>query len=324
MNVKVLDFEKEYHFKLMPITQLCGENIRSKNYILESIRRYFSGYRYAEERNRWRDNVYIEGKLAGRKQFSVISITKKQDIIDLIRLSKQSLMMEYIKSIVQEFDGQIHMEVVSQQLEQIFLKLNENLKNLGNVEVTFEQSGIWEMVQKSEIKCGNEGNLEDLEEEELLHIFFNLLNQVLIHVPRSMIVIIENIDHLITREKYEEIYYTAKEVSKSFDAKFIFTNSMKAYPLIDWEYIEGITILNDEIFSLPTKEHIVDFVHEQYPRNVSMTEREIEEILKNILQDIGKQKYLVGLKEQVVCKMFNTSLGYSERRNFLLNAMDLE
>lgn len=59
MKIDVTEYEKKYTFELKPITQLCGQNIPKKSYILESIRRYFSAYKYSEERNKWRNNVKI-------------------------------------------------------------------------------------------------------------------------------------------------------------------------------------------------------------------------------------------------------------------------
>lgn len=53
MNVEITEFEKSYSFELEPITQLCGQNVRKKNYILESLRRYFGTYKYTETKNKW-------------------------------------------------------------------------------------------------------------------------------------------------------------------------------------------------------------------------------------------------------------------------------
>ena len=69
MKIDVTEYEKKYTFELKPITQLCGQNIPKKSYILESIRRYFSAYKYSEERNKWRNNVKIDDELVGRKFF---------------------------------------------------------------------------------------------------------------------------------------------------------------------------------------------------------------------------------------------------------------
>ena len=103
MNVEITEFEKRFCFELCPVTQLCGQNVCNKNYIFESLRRYFGTFKYSESKNKWRDNVFIDNNQVGRKFFSVLSISNKTDIIQMIKLTKQSLLMEYVKNIIQDF-----------------------------------------------------------------------------------------------------------------------------------------------------------------------------------------------------------------------------
>ena len=48
MNVEITEFEKRFCFELCPVTQLCGQNVCNKNYIFESLRRYFGTFKYSE------------------------------------------------------------------------------------------------------------------------------------------------------------------------------------------------------------------------------------------------------------------------------------
>ena len=112
MKIDVTEYEKKYTFELKPITQLCGQNIPKKSYILESIRRYFSAYKYSEERNKWRNNVKIDDELAGRKFFTVLSVSGVVDLLMWIKWSKQSLMVEYVRGLMQEFDWQLHLRTI--------------------------------------------------------------------------------------------------------------------------------------------------------------------------------------------------------------------
>ena len=112
MKIDISEYEKVYSFELLPVTQLCGQNIRKKTYIFESLRRYFSTFKYLEEKNKWRNNVKIDNEIVGRKYFSMISIKEASDIIQMIKWSKQSLMMEYVKNLIQRFDWQLHLRTV--------------------------------------------------------------------------------------------------------------------------------------------------------------------------------------------------------------------
>ena len=111
-------------------------------YILESIRRYFSSYKYAEKENRWRDNVFIDGKNPGRKYFSIISISSKADLLRCINLSKQSLLVEYLKELLQDFDLQKQLEQLEITVAQMFLQLNEELRQMGQISLNYEMSEV--------------------------------------------------------------------------------------------------------------------------------------------------------------------------------------
>ena len=68
-------------------------------------------------KNKWRDNVLIDNESVGRKYFSIISIRETADMIQLIKWSKQSLMMEYVKNIMQKFDWQLHLRTITEEVE---------------------------------------------------------------------------------------------------------------------------------------------------------------------------------------------------------------
>ena len=99
MKIDVTEYEKKYTIEFKPITKLCCQNIPKKSYILESIRRYFSAYKYSEERNKWRNNVKIDDELVGRKFFTVLSVSGVVDLLMWIKWSKQRLMVEYVRGL---------------------------------------------------------------------------------------------------------------------------------------------------------------------------------------------------------------------------------
>ena len=69
MNVEITEFEKRFCFELCPVTQLCGQNVCNKNYIFESLRRYFGTFKYSESKNKWRDNVFIDNNQVGKRGY---------------------------------------------------------------------------------------------------------------------------------------------------------------------------------------------------------------------------------------------------------------
>jgi Zn-dependent M32 family carboxypeptidase len=146
---------------------LCGQNIPRKTYILESIRRYFSTYKYSEEQNKWRNNVKIDNELVGRKFFTVLSVNEAAELLTWIKWSKQSLMVEYVKGLMQKFDWQLHLRTIDEELEEMFQLINKDLSHLGDVELTYAVSDVWDMVQKSNVVGNGQTSLEDKNNFEL-------------------------------------------------------------------------------------------------------------------------------------------------------------
>ena len=189
MNVEITEFEKSYSFELEPITQLCGQNVRKKNYILESLRRYFGTYKYSETKNKWRDNVLIDNESVGRKYFSIISIRQIADMIQLIKWSKQSLMMEYVKNIMQKFDWQLHLRTITEEVEEMFQIINKDISRLGDIELTYSMSEVWDMIQKSDVSGTDDTDLLDKSNYELIIVLLNLIDEVLCYSPKKTKVI---------------------------------------------------------------------------------------------------------------------------------------
>lgn len=313
MRVEVSEYEKRYVFNLEPITQLCGQNIVRKTYILESIRKYFSTYKYSEERNRWRDNVKIDNELVGRKFFTILSIGGISDLLAMIKWSKQSLMVEYVKQLMLKYDLQQHLQIINEELEEIFQVLNEDIGNLGEVELTYTMSDTWEVIQKSNITGREQSILEDKESVELILIFLNLLEQVMQVTPKKMIVIMENLDHLISRTEYENILNKMQIISMKYEVYFIVSTSLEGYAKFKKDICSGITVFGDVDVQIPEWERISDFINDNYPCNKILVEDQIQNDLEHIVHKIGKQNFLNSVEEEVICKLVNQTLMLNDR-----------
>jgi hypothetical protein len=313
MKIDVTEYEKQYSFELSPVTQLCGQNIVKKTYILESVRRYFSTYKYSEEHNKWRDNIKIDNELVGRKFFTVLSIKEILDIITLIKWSKQSLMAEYVKQLMKKFDWQMHMRTISEELEEMFLMMNTDINRLGDVELTYAMSDAWDMVQKTNVTGSNQIMLEDKGNYELLLIFMNLIEEVMQFEPKKMLVIIENIDHIISRKEYVEILDKMKKIGMKYNIYFIVSTSIDGYVVCDREVCSGIAIFGDVDFQMPEFDEILKNIYDNYPYNKKLSEEQIQKILRKIIQKIGQKEYLYSVEDNVICKMINQTLMLNEK-----------
>lgn len=308
MNVEITEFEKSYSFELEPITQLCGQNVRKKNYILESLRRYFGTYKYTETKNKWRDNVLIDHECVGRKYFSIISIREIADMIQLIKWSKQSLMMEYVKNIMQKFDWQLHLRTITEEVEEMFQIINKDISRLGDIELTYSMSEVWDMIQKSDVSGTDDTDLLDKSNYELIIVLLNLIDEVLGYAPKKTMVIFENVDHLIDPEEYIDIVNRAERIARKYDVYFIFSTSLEGYVCCSTELCSGISVFGDADFQLTEFGNMCGFIRDNYPYAKDISEEQVQRILARIIQKIGQKGYLYSMEENVVCKLINQSL----------------
>lgn len=313
MKIDVSDFEKKYSFELMPVTQLCGQNIKKKTYVLESLRRYFSTYKYREEKNKWRDNVKMDSETVGRKFFSLLSIHEHSDILQMIKWSKQSILLDYMKILMEKFEWQLHMRTISEEIDVMFQQMNEELCQVGNLELTYAAADLWNMIQKSDIVGKDEKNLEDIDTYEMLITFLNLLEEVMKVNPKKTMVVLENIDHMVSRNEYVEIIRKLQYQSRKFDVYFVVTTSMQGYVVCDKELCSGIKVFGDVDFQMPEFQKLLNFVHENYPCNKNILETQLIEHLTKIIQMIGTQGYLYNVEENVICKLINQTLLLNEK-----------
>lgn len=323
MKVEVLEYEKKYSFELEAVTQLCGQNIMKKSYIFESIRRYFSSYKYREGKNKWRDNVKFDGELLGRKHFTVISISNIRDILTMIKWSKQSLMAEYVKALMQKFDLQQHLRIINEELEKMFQTMNGDLNQLGTLELTYAMSDAWEMIQKTDITGKDQIELEDKDNYELLTIFINLLEKTLENNPQKMIVLIENVDHYISRKEHAKLLEKLKSTARNYNVFFVLSTSLDGYVICDKDLCTGIKIFGETDFQMPELERIVEYVKENYPYNKKLSEQQIQKDIAKIIHRIGQEDYLLDVEENVICKLINQTMMINKKWDNRVAALEI-
>lgn len=308
MNIQIKDNSVVYEIDLEQITQLCGSDFTKKDYIITSLEKYFSNSKYASYEERYMDNVVINNENVGRKYFDCMVIRCRNDLIGTIKLSKTSIMMRYIKGQINNFEYQIELEEIADKLEKIYCNLNNQvLGNISNIELQYKPEDILAFVSNSVIYGTDERNVEELSNYELMETYINLINELQNLEPNRMMIIIDNIDHLLKYDEYEIIYRKIKEICKKRDIWFILSSSIDRYVVIDEEYIKGINIVNNIIFNLPEMEHIHEFILNNYPCNIEFDNEELCKILRNIIQYIGNSDYEIKIRSNVLLKLINES-----------------
>ena len=161
-------------------------------------------------------------------------------------------MMEYLSEKYTEYQYQKIIEQLTNDLEQLYKEINSSLQqNMSLIEIGYNARNLMEIIQTSEIFSAGEEPLENLSNIELLDIYIELLWEIQRKKPKKELIIIENIDHILCYDDYQKIMNKLKQFCNEFDIWFILTTSIKGFLIIDEFLLEGINIINQDIFSFP-------------------------------------------------------------------------
>lgn len=175
MKMDIKDIITTYKLNLEEITQLCGADIITKNFIIDSIDKYFGNKKYAEYDERFINNIEINGEEVGTKYFDKRIIRNRKDLIDEIKFTKSSLLNKYICNLICEYDAQVHLERINVELSRVFEEINESInKKIGNISLNYNLEDILSMVQKTNITYKGDDWIENAETSEL--IFYYLVS----------------------------------------------------------------------------------------------------------------------------------------------------
>ncbi|WP_329384259.1 CRISPR-associated protein Csn2-St [Anaerofustis sp. HA2171] len=319
MKVQIYNREKEYIINLAQITQLCGVNFYIKDFIINSIYKYFSNGKYMEYEKNMEENIKINDEKLGRNYFDIIKIKGKEDLINILKITKTGLINKYINDKIQNINFQRQLNIIDNALEEIYIKLNQN--EFKNINFTYKREDLFNLIQHSTIKDIHERDLEGLKNIDLLKDFLILIKEIQQISPSKQMIIIENIEHMICRDEYEDFYEQIKELTYDFDLWFIIPICIENYVCLDKEYINGINIINDIIYSLTNMETIKYFIESNYPYFKNWEDKELITILKLIINKIGKEE-IYNIKSDVILKIFNDNLFIHSKHLETLNTLE--
>ena len=309
MKMEVRRGIEKYVLQIEPITQICGTNYVLKNYLSNSIYKHFSSSKYSSFEEEMIENVNINGECIGKEYFDVIQINTREELIDNITMSKNSLMQEYTCEILKEYDCQKDIELLKDDLDRILISLNKEFK-INGVEIDFEMNDIFKLVSKSTIVVSNGKCPEEMPNGDLVNIFLDIFTGLQRIKPTKKLVIFNNIDMLINLDEYMQIVSKAKCETQKSDTWFMFFVGKDNYLFLDEEFFEGINVINSEIFSMPEYDKILDFFISEYPRNIDKKHaEEIVQVLPQIVNKIGDANFNINLVAIVALKIINESLG---------------
>lgn len=310
MLLQIKNKNNKYELRLENVSQWCGQNVQLKTMILNSLSKHFSTSKYMNWEDWMIDNVKINGVVPGRKRYQLIRISSKEDILRLLQFGKVSMLQQYIKYMVTEFNVQSEMGFIDDKLLHIFGMLNEQLnEDIPDIFVDYSVEALWDIVQHSEVKTTQGEYMENLGFEKLLTSFLNTLKAMQKKRPESYIIIFENIDHYVSRQEYSTILEKVTQLTREFDILCIFSISISGYLCTTNENITGITVFNDEVFSMPEWNCLRNFLEENYPiYGAENVWGDIERI-NTIVDMVACGQKEIDFKDLILLKEINQTLG---------------
>lgn len=307
----------KFRIELMPVTQLCGSNFRIKSTVVNSLYKFFSKYKYSEnEKNRISD-ILIDDEMVGRNYFDTVYIRNLDDILVEMKITKSSLITQWINEKMGEFEYVTNLEKIADLLDDIYAQINKELRDeeIG-VHIDYESQDMLEILTKShsDLCRENEGLNEDNQCQFLIS-YINLLTELQKKSPHKQMIIIDNIDHILSRKEYETVMSIIDERVKKYDMWFVVTTSIDGYAYIDNVNFTGINVINDEVFTMPEYEHMRDFIVKNYPYNYVPERCQLLEDLKMIIQKIGDSSSDIKIKKSIYLKLINKSMGINMSRD---------
>ncbi len=291
------------------VTQLCGKNIVEKSYIINSISKHFSSDKYKEYEDGLIENIFINGEVPGRKQFECYLIRNTEDVISTIQMSKGSVLGKCIKEYVGGFDCQNELLKIDDILLKVFERLNKELFPEGcNVELQYSSEDLFSMLQQTSVKTKDGKDIHELSINDLMTVFIEVIRKHQKLMPAKRLYIFENPDYFMYKNQYITFVNECKKLSDCYNSWFIFTTSMDEYVLLLEDIVEGINIINDEVYTLPDEEHLMEFVKNYYPVEREWNREKLFCILCRIIQQIGVGKAFLQPEEAVVLKLLNSSM----------------
>ena len=261
MKLSIINGAESYDINLMPVTQLCGKDISKKRFIINSLSKHFSSSRYKDYEADMEDNILIDGNVAGREYFDVETVRGRDDIEDEFRISRTSLVKQRLDNIINRLYCQREIENIRECLVRIYDELEKDFfDSESNMEFVFNDSDITGIIYESEVQMSDERVIENASDFELIKNYILLLAKIQSEEGEKKLIILDNLDHLVSVKEYNHIMKMISEVCEKSDIRFIVSTSIDGYVFLEKEYFEGINCINDIVCSMPEYEEIKNYI----------------------------------------------------------------
>jgi len=297
----------EYDINIEAFTQLLGQNMIVKSNIIDSISKHFSSYKYLEYEEKYMNNVLLDSELPGRKMFEVIRVSNIEDIISLIKNGKNSIYIKCMKEVLAGYDCSDKIQKIDELLIMLFSEINRNMNIGEEIELQYEMSDIFDMVQRTDVVTKEGLNIHSVNNYNIVECFLKIINKEQELLPDKRLIIFENIDHYLKRDEYESFCKQCIKIAYTSNTYFIVSSSLDGFVYCDDELLEGINIINDDIFTMSSFEKLLEFIKYNYPCEKEWNSERIYRIITSIAQNICYKNSIIDIDSQVILNLINKS-----------------
>ncbi len=306
MKITILDNRELYEFDLNKLIQLCGTNVIKKEFIVSSIEKYFSNYKYYEYESAMINNVLINDERVGRDYLNVKIIRSREDLIKAFKISKGNILKKHIDKILLDYECQKHLFIIEQELETIYAELNDNfLGGKGRIKLSYDANNIIEIVSESNVVF-EDNDIEEMSNLLLLKEYVKLIRINQAEEGKKTLLIIDNIDHFVSVEEYKAIMKDIINIGLESDLCALVSTSLPGYVCVERDLINGIVVINDITYQLSDYDKLEDFIVSNYPVEKDITENKIMDMITDIAHEIGKEK-ADGFESMILLRLLNES-----------------
>ena len=296
------------------LTQICGCDTYSKNYVMRYIANYFSRKRYSDDEMEAylgkEPKILINGEVVSRGRYECTHITSIECIEDELMFLKDTTLYKYILSSFQSVDISENINRIDDAVLQIANNFETALDPslFGNIEVRptiIDQDMILKRFIDARV-TSNGLYLNYATGLEKLSLYFKLQEELSKIKSDRKLILISNIEKIIRKDEIEKFNELVQVLLKS-DVHFIIESNTTGYILGDAHDIESVNILGDINITLPDIHTLTDSINRNYPTDKTFCEQKIYEIFKRVANNLFDNRYVYShTEDDVIIKILNS------------------
>ena len=288
--------KKDIEIYFDKVTQIGISDIKLANEMYHYICKYFSDSKYTEEDlekyNYFYPEIEVDGAIISRIAYRCIGINSYKDIDDYLKLSKDSILTNYNKNILNEMDFKIELENLEKQYLLLQRKISETYK-LTNM-ITMEDVIINEDELFSKYFSVKVNKHIDIFEK--IKQFLFILDNLSKIKTQPVIIYMNNVEAYLTLDELNEI----KEVITKMNNIYLIIASGKS-EYLNLNYLEKINFLsNSYIEYLPPLETVIEKVILCLKGNSKVDTEEIKAFLQRNMIKIASKNSDFGNYDKLI------------------------